>query len=182
MKQFKDHQASGQSAERMEGLWARSMRVAAMSFVLARNLTKLSPDKAMIAGLLHDIGKFYILNRACQYQDLFISDKTIWDLVDLWHVDIGAAILESWEVSDDIRTAVMEHKILTMPVTGKPTLTDVVSAANILDAHIFNQTIDQLNWETVPSALKNLDLDAEKTEKLLSETKQEIDAILQILA
>jgi putative nucleotidyltransferase with HDIG domain len=182
MKQLKDHQASGQTSERMEGLWTRSMRVAALSFVLARNLTRLSPDKAMIAGLLHDVGKFYILNRACLYQDLFVSEEALWDLVDHWHADIGAAILDSWEMSDDVRAAVMDHKEMEVVVTGKATLTDVVAAANFLDGHFVAQSIASLDWETIPAPLQNLQLDAERTEKLMRETAQELAAIMQILA
>lgn len=182
MKQLKDHQASGQTSERMEGLWTRSMRVAALSFVLARKLTRLSADKAMIAGLLHDIGKFYILNRACHYQDLFVSEQTLWELVDQWHADIGAAILESWEISDDVRAAVMDHQSLDIPVTGKPTLTDIVAAANFLDVHFVDQSIAALDWGNIPAPLKNLQLDAEKIESLMSETKQELASILKLLA
>ncbi|MBX9900925.1 MAG: HDOD domain-containing protein [Burkholderiaceae bacterium] len=182
MKQLKDHQASGQTSERMEGLWTRSMRVAALSFVLARNLSKLSPDKAMIAGLLHDVGKFYILNRACLYQDLFTSEQTLWDLVDQWHVDIGAAILDSWEISDDIRAAVMDHKSLDIPLSNRPTLTDVVAAANFLDAHFVAQSIENLDWNTRPTPLKNLQLDAERTSTLMQETTQELTAIMQVLS
>lgn len=182
MKQLKDHQASGQTSERMEGLWTRSMRVAALAFVLARNLTRLSPDKAMIAGLLHDVGKFYILNRACLYQDLFVSDEALWDLVDQWHADIGGAILDSWELPEDVRAAVMDHKSLDMAITGKATLTDVVAAANFLDAHFVAQSIASLDWSSIPVSLQNLQLDAERTEKLMKETTQELASILHILA
>lgn len=182
MKQLKDHQASGQTSERMEGLWTRSMRVAALAFVLARNLTRLSPDKAMIAGLLHDVGKFYILNRACLYQDLFVSDEALWDLVDQWHADIGAAILDSWELPEDVRAAVMDHKSLDLALTGKATLTDIVAAANFLDAHFVAQSIASLDWNNIPVPLQNLQLDAERTEKLMRETTQELASILHILA
>jgi putative nucleotidyltransferase with HDIG domain len=182
MKQLKDHQASGQTSERMEGLWIRSMRVAALSFVLARNLTRLSPDKAMIAGLLHDIGKFYILNRAYHYQNLFVSEETLWELVDQWHVDIGAAILDSWEISDDVRSAVMDHKLLDLAIMGKPTLTDIVAAANFLDAIFVDQSLASLDWSAIPISLKNLQLDAAKIEILMSDTKQELASILKILA
>ncbi len=182
MKQLKDHQSSGQTAERMEGLWTRSMRVAALSFVIARNLTKLSPDKAMIAGLLHDVGKFYILNRACLYKDLFTSEQTLWDLVDQWHVDIGAAILESWEMSEDVCIAVMEHKSLGLPLSSRPSLTDVVAAANFLDAHFVAESLEQLDWNKRPNPLKNLQLDAERTEQLMKETTSELTAIMQVLA
>lgn len=182
MKQLKDHQASGQSSERMEGLWTRSIRVAALSFVLAKNLTRLNSDKAMIAGLLHDVGKFYILNRACLYQDLFVSDAALWDLVDQWHADIGAAILESWDLPEDVRAAVMEHNSLDIAITGKASLTDIVAAANFLDAHFVAQSIDALDWNTIPVSIQNLQLDAEKTEKLMRETSQELASIMQLLS
>lgn len=182
MKQLKDQQASGQHSEAMEGLWTRSMRVAALSFVLAKNLTKLSADKAMIAGLLHDIGKFYILSRAHQYQGLFTSQEALWDLIDQWHLSIGIAILESWEVPDDVRLAVTERQRSDWPETTKPTLTDIVAAADFLDASFVSQSLDGLEWNEVPVALKNLRLDREKAETLMVQTRMEIAQILRIIS
>jgi putative nucleotidyltransferase with HDIG domain len=180
MKQLKDQQDHAVKSDQMEGLWTRSMRVAALSFVIARNRTKLSADKAMVAGLLHDIGKFYILSRANQYQGLFSSDAALWDLVDQWHTDIGAAILESWEVSEDIRLAVMDRKRTDLPEHSRPTLTDVVAAADFLDASFVKQSLDDLNEFPVP--LKNLGLDKKETEILMSETRHEMAQILKVIA
>jgi HD-like signal output (HDOD) protein len=182
MKQLKDQQANNAKSEQMEGLWTRSMRVAALSFVLAKKCSKLSPDKAMIAGLLHDIGKFYILSRAHQYQGLFSSDAALWDLVDQWHVSIGSAILESWEVSEDIRIAVMDRQRSDLPASGRASLTDVVAAADFLDASFVKQALDESEWENTPNCMKNLGLDRENTEKLMQETRTEIAQILRVIA
>jgi putative nucleotidyltransferase with HDIG domain len=182
MKQLKDQQENTSKSEQMEGLWTRSMRVAALSYVIARNRTKLSADKAMVAGLLHDIGKFYILSRAHQYQGLFTSDAALWDLIDQWHADIGAAILESWEVSDDIREAVMDRKRTDLPPHSRPTLTDVVAAADFLDVGFVKQSLNEIDWNTVPVALKNLDLNEESAIRLMTETRQEIAQILKVIA
>lgn len=182
MKQLTEHKSSGQSSQRMEGLWTRSLRVAAMSYVVAKELTKLSPEKALLAGLLHDVGKFYILNRARHYQDLFSSEKALWDVVDQWHGSIGSAILENWEMSDDIRAAVMDCRSPDIPRGSKPTLTDVVAAADFLDAHFVAKSIDVVNWNVIPPALQNLQLDEEKSEVLMNETKGELGLILQAIA
>ncbi|MFZ6646768.1 HDOD domain-containing protein [Undibacterium sp. TJN25] len=182
MKQLTEHKSTGQSSQRMEGLWTRSLRVAAMSYVVAKNLTRLSPDKALLAGLLHDVGKFYILNRARHYQDLFVSEKALWDLVDQWHGSIGAAILENWDISDDIRSAVMDCRSPDIPLAPKHTLTDVVATADFLDAHFVAKSIDVVNWKVIPPALQNLQLDQEKVEALMSETKGELGLILQAIA
>ncbi len=182
MKQLKDQQENATKSEQMEGLWTRSVRVAALSFVIAKNRSKLSPDKAMVAGLLHDIGKFYILSRAHHYQGLFHSEEALWDLVDQWHADIGAAILESWEVSDDIRAAVMDRRRIDLPLTPRASLTDVVSAADFLDASFVKQSIDELDWDSIPTSLINLKLDRDQTEAMLNETRHEMAQILKVIA
>jgi putative nucleotidyltransferase with HDIG domain len=182
MKQLKENEANGQSAERMEGLWKRSLRVAALAFVLARNFTKISPDKAMITGLLHDVGKFYILNRASHYQDLFVTEAAIWGVVDHWHVDIGAAILENWEMPEDVCQAVMNHRTSELSTSNRASLTDVIAAANFLDAHFVARSIKVLDWNSVPASLHNLQLDLPKCEQLMDDTKDELNLIFQELA
>lgn len=182
MKQLKDQQENATKSEQMEGLWTRSVRVAALSLVIAKKRSKLSPDKAMIAGLLHDIGKFYILSRAHHYQGLFNSDEALWELIDQWHASIGAAILESWEVSDDIRQAVMDRSRNDLPLTNHPSLTDVISAADFLDASFVKHSIDDLQWESIPTSLINLKLDRDQTEELMNETRHEMAQILKVLA
>lgn len=158
------------------------MRIAALSSVLAKHLTKLSPDKAMVVGLLHDIGKFYILSRAHQYQGLFSSQEILWDLIDQWHVDIGAAILDSWEVSEDIHDAVMNQKRRNFPAKGKAGLTDIVAAANFLDASFVSESLNEIDWANIPFFMQNLQLDKETSENLMSKTRLEIAQILKIIS
>ena len=57
-------------------LWERSVHVAALSYVLARKLTRLNADEAMFAGIVHDLGRFYLLSRAVDYPEL-LEDTTI---------------------------------------------------------------------------------------------------------
>ncbi|PRC95039.1 HDOD domain-containing protein [Solimicrobium silvestre] len=179
MKQLAAHQdVNGEISVLMEGLWSRSLRVAALSHVIAQNLTKVNPDDAMLAGLLHDVGKFYILNRAKHYQSLFTSHQALWNVVDDWHSNIGAAILENWEVSDDIRNAVQNFGNPKYEHLGALDLTDVIVAADILDAHFDDRSKRKLNWDELPTVLLHLELDAEKSEQLRESTKIELDQLL----
>lgn len=181
MKQLKAQQSAGQPSARIEGLWTRSVRIAALSYVLAGRITKLNPSSAMIAGLLHEVGKFYILSRAQHYQNLFVSEQTLWNLVEQWHVSISAKILDNWEMATDIRTAVMNHKLPDLPATGKPTLTDIVAAADILDAHLVANSLASIDWDNSPAALQKLALDAENVEHIMNDTKQELALIMHLL-
>ncbi len=71
--------------------------VAAFAFVLARTCTKVNPDEAMLTGMMHGIGKLYILTRAIDHPELFNSETALNDIIDEWHAGIGKAILENWE-------------------------------------------------------------------------------------
>ncbi|CAN5461097.1 hypothetical protein BH11PSE11_BH11PSE11_03670 [soil metagenome] len=181
MKQLADHQSPGKISQRTEGLWTRSVRIAALSYVLARNLTKLSPDSAMIAGLLHDVGRFYLLSRARNFEDKFASEQEMWETVEHWHARFGMAILKKWHIARDIRDAVESFGNSALPDSGSPTLGDVINAADFLDAHFIAKSINAVNWESMPNSLQHLQLDLQKSEVLMSETKDELNLILKAI-
>jgi hypothetical protein len=52
------------------GLWMHSIDVAAWSCAFAHHLKRPDPDAAMLAGLMLDIGQFYLLARAARYPAL----------------------------------------------------------------------------------------------------------------
>ncbi|TDK63512.1 HDOD domain-containing protein [Sapientia aquatica] len=182
MKQLSEHQSKGEISQLMEGLWNRSLRVASSSYVLAKHISKLNPDSAMLAGLLHDVGKFYILNRASYYQSLFTSQKALWNVVDAWHSSIGAAILENWDIPEDIRSAVQNFGNPDYNHTGVADLTDLIVAADLLDAHFDERSKQTINWEELPSSLARLSLNLEKSEQLIAYTKEELNMILQAIS
>ncbi len=51
----------------LDELWQRSAAVAAMSHAVARRFSRVNPDTAMLAGLLHGIGRLYILTRSSRH-------------------------------------------------------------------------------------------------------------------
>jgi len=77
------HRHSG-CRELSNRLWERSVHVAALSFVLARKLTRLNADEAMFAGIVNDLGRFYLLARVADYpallEDVVVLAETINDL------------------------------------------------------------------------------------------------------
>ena len=54
-------------SELTRDLWQHSIKTAAAARLLARTHTRVLPDEAMLAGLVHDLGAFYMLYRAMQY-------------------------------------------------------------------------------------------------------------------
>jgi putative nucleotidyltransferase with HDIG domain len=165
----------------VDGLWTRSIRVAALSYGIARQRSHLNPESAMLAGLLHDIGKFYILYRARDYADIFVDEAALWDVVDRWHADIGDAILQSWDIPEEISHAVRDHRDLNRSHIGPVDLTDVVTAADFLDGRFYSGTMKDFDWSAPPQALVRLGLDLESSESLMVEARQELAQIFQAL-
>lgn len=183
MKQLVQSKSSSEIPKVIDGLWKRCIRISALSFVIARRLTRVNPDTAMMAGLLLNIGKFYILNRAHAYDALFVDEAALWGVVDQWHANIGTAILESWEVPEEISNAVLNGADVNYTHRGAPDLTDVVAAADFLDG-IFYSSADgeTAEWGELPQTLIALDLDREKSTVLIEDTRDELALIFQAIA
>jgi putative nucleotidyltransferase with HDIG domain len=178
VQQLMKGKVHGATPPAIEGLWKRSVRVAALSFVIARKLTGLNADTAMLVGLLHDIGKFYILNRARDYPELFEDDAALWEVVDQWHTNVGESILESWEIPDEIGIAVRDHRDTMRSHRGPVDLTDVLIAADFLDGARQSGKIQSLDWDAVPTALNRLNMHVESCAALMQETKEELAQII----
>ena len=110
-----------------------SSRVGALSYLLAKRYKpQLGTDEAMLAGLVHDIGKFYILTRAADQPALFEDPQIMNSLLQDWHPGVGRAIIETWGFSEAIAVATDEHECLEREHIGSADITDIVIVANRL--------------------------------------------------
>lgn len=112
-------------------LWEHSMHVAALCRLLARRVGGINPDEAMFAGMVHDIGVFYLLSRAANFQELIADRHELNQLLVQWHDNIGHALLSAMGQSEELLTAVQEHECVRAMVKIK-TLSDLVYVANVL--------------------------------------------------
>lgn len=120
-------------------LWGHSVDTAAFARVLARRLTKLDPEEAMLAGLVHDIGVFYLLYLAADYPAVCDDRAEMLRLIAQWHANIGHAVLTSLELPEEITVAAAEHD-RPRSITGLRTIADVVYAANRMAGIFFRGT------------------------------------------
>ncbi len=86
-------------------LWRECITVASICQAVAKR-TKVSPDEAFLTGLLHGIGRLYIMVRAIGHTAEYGTDQTFMDLVGDWHAPIGKAVLENWRFAEQMCNAV----------------------------------------------------------------------------
>ena len=164
----------------LKELWKHSVRVAAYSYVIADRQTDINPDEAMLAGMLHDIGKFYILNKSGKYPELFNQPETLDMIMQDWHTAVGRSILDAWKFSEEIAVAADEHESLERMHFGAADLTDVVMVANLFAHQQQPAQIPDIDWEAIP-AIKQLKLTAETALEIIKESRQEMQSIIQAL-
>ncbi|MDH3588738.1 MAG: HDOD domain-containing protein, partial [Gammaproteobacteria bacterium] len=167
----------GDHKERLRKIFRESTYVAALSFALARKLTRLNPDEALMAGLLHNVGKLYILLRASDHEDFFGDDSELDTIMDEWHPQIGRAIIESWGFSESLAAAAGDHLDLERSPEGPPDLTDLVTVARLMAQPAANEEFE-------PKKVRSwtrLHLDDERHATILKDSQTEIDALASAL-
>jgi len=69
---------------------------------MAKETRSIRPDEALLAGLLHNVGKIYIIARAPREGAMQVDDPILRD----WYPGIGTAVIENWKLPEDIARAV----------------------------------------------------------------------------
>jgi len=111
--------------------WEHSIRVAAIARVLARHLGRINPDEAMLAGLVHDIGIFYLLFRAASYEEYRDNEPAMIELISGWHESIGESLLHILGLPESVVAAVQDHDHLKN-IETPCSVGDVLYFANLL--------------------------------------------------
>lgn len=159
-------------------LWNHSIQVAAISYSLAKRVKGVSADEAMFVGLVHDIGKLYILTRIEGYPEIYASSETIEHILEDWHCVIGKSILENWDFPGVIQQVIEGHDDLQYNHRGTPDLQDIVIVANLLaNKHLsLDEGDDVIPFDEVSSCVR-MDVNADTFPDIMKESQDEISEL-----
>ena len=140
-------------------VWNRSTEVAAISHVLCRQFTRLMPDQATLAGLVHQIGILPILTFAEEHDALLADSFSLNHVIDRIHPRLGERILRAWDFPDSIAVVASQYNRFQREA-GPVDYVDIVQVAT-LQSHLgSSHPYTQLDWSSVPAFAK-LGLDPE---------------------
>ena len=96
-------------------LWEHTAHVSSLANVIARHVTHQDPETAMFAGIIHEIGGFYMLSRAGDFPGFLDGDFTEW--VEGGEIEVGRAVLKKLSVPESAATAIEAYwdGFLAMP-------------------------------------------------------------------
>jgi len=108
-------QMAGAQAQRdvAARLWEHTAHVAALAQVIARRVTRQDPETAMFAGMIHEVGGFYLLSQANNFPGLLdgsLADRSDEDDETEGEFDgegeIGRAVLKALSVPEPVVAAI----------------------------------------------------------------------------
>jgi putative nucleotidyltransferase with HDIG domain len=168
--------------QRMIELWSHSSLVAAISAVLAYKAKGFDPDRAILAGLIHDIGKVPILTFADRHPKLAENTAHIDETIDRLHRLIGLNIIRKWNFPNDFDDVVIHSENWSRDTQGPPDYADIVMLAQI------HSLIGKVDIKTLPKigdlpAYRKIarHLDASGSVTVIDIAKEEIEMIRQML-
>src|SRR5678815_2864410 len=92
-------------AQDLERVWQEATLVAALAYSIGSRC-QINADESMLAGLLHNVGKLYILARANRHGSLFRDAPAPAQVMRDWHANVGKAIVENWGFPEHIAEAI----------------------------------------------------------------------------
>ena len=118
VRQMKDLSLADEHRQLAGRLWEHTASVASLARVLAHRVTRQNPDAAFFAGIVHEIGSFYLIARADGFPGLLESG------LERWHGDgeaaVGRAVLRALQVPELVLAALetLWSGFLAMPPTS----------------------------------------------------------------
>jgi HD-like signal output (HDOD) protein len=85
-------------------LWRHSAHVAALAQVIARRVSHVDAETAMFAGIVHEVGGFYLLSRAEAYPGLLDGEPDEW--IEHGETQIGRCVLQKLGVPAPVMEAI----------------------------------------------------------------------------
>ncbi len=165
-------------APRLDELWSECVTVAHFSDAVAKRSSLPFPG-AFAAGLLHGIGRIYIMVQSVKQGKSSPQVPLSAALVEAWHPVIAKAVLKNWQMDDAVCEAVGAQAELNIVRAGPPTLTDVLIASIRLAARMQN------SYDTASlnagGAFARLDLNAEACKSLIAQASEETIALQRAL-
>ena len=154
------------------GLWMHAVDVSAWAYAFAHHLERRDPDTAMLAGLMLQLGQFYLLARAARYPALEGNMNRFAEAVAFWDEPVRNAILEVFEMPEVIIDACSSDPLAPSPWPPEA-MNDIVHLA-ALAAETPNPFDNLLGMQRRPELFEASlgDIEAERFDALVAEARE----------
>jgi HD-like signal output (HDOD) protein len=162
-------------AKPLNELWRDCILVASVSQAVAER-TKISPDEAFLTGLLHGIGRLYIMVRSVGHAERFGADQSFLELIADWHASIGKAVLENWGFAEEMCNAVGDQDDHERRWAHGNELSDILAVSVVLATAMKSPSSPPVATEQI-RAFQHLGLTAQDCAAILTQARHHLASL-----
>lgn len=167
----------------LKNTWQQSTYCAAIAATLSQKLNLFNSDRAMLAGLMQDIGTLPILDKLSDYPEILDDSALTEEIIQRYSSQVGVQVLTSWYFDEDMIEVVRERENWQRDQQGKADLTDLILVAKL---HSYIGTEQGRSLPLIDSipAFQKLpcgELTPDQSLSILSDAKQDIAEIQGLL-
>jgi len=118
--------------EQFRAIWESCARLAATSYSLARHRQRADADQALLAGMLHAVGKLFVLTRVSRFPVLMSDGAIASEIDNVWHARAARVLLARWDLPQEVVEAACGFDQATAAGGGPASLGDVLLSAHYL--------------------------------------------------
>lgn len=161
---------------KMKEIWDNNISIAMYAYFLAKHF-KLNEDFAMMAGMLHSLGKLPIIDYAGKHSEL-VEDTRVFDyLINTLQKPLGIKILRQWEFDDELISVVENYDEIDKDRPGEVDVVDIVVVAYCFQSDTQENPLD---WYRV-KALRKMRLSRNELCKILQTARGEVAEMSNIM-
>ncbi|NOT10534.1 MAG: HDOD domain-containing protein [Methylococcaceae bacterium] len=140
--------------EHFRKTWEQSINVSSISRALTAFAPHLNRDEAMLAGLIHQIGKlpiFMLVEKIPEFRD---SPSRMAKLLEKAHPAIGKLIMDTWNFPEELKLVASEYVNFQYDSGPKADYVDIVQVAFLQSIAGTDHPASRVDCSTVPSFAK----------------------------
>lgn len=164
---------------KMREVWNKSTEIAGICHALCRHYTRLAPDQATLAGLVHQIGALPILTYAEEHSELLADSISLNHVIERIHPIIGDRILKAWDFPAPIASVPGQHLDFNRD-SVKVDYVDIVQVATLQSYLGSHHPYTELDWSNIPAFAK-LGLDPKANLKEDEDLSAAMEAAMSML-
>ena len=159
-------------------VWARSMQYSCMSHAVAAQTDGLNQETAFMCGLLHEVGKLYILTKAKDFPEFLGEQEAFNDVLNEWHSQVGRCIVEAWGFPQPVVESMVAAEFLDEHTHLPPEMVDVVFVAGML---LHDSDNDAQEFGVVPACQK-LGINEDSKHRISTAYQEKLASVRQSFA
>ena len=169
--------------KRMHVLWKHSAQIAALCFVLAREIKGMSAEEALLIGLVHDVGAIAILNYIQKFPELAQDEVALEETIDRMRGELGAMILRKWNFPPAVVAGARDAETWLRRHNREVDFTDLLIVAQAHERLRKHQLDGLPPLEKISAIQRVLGQDAtpEKSLDILHAAKAQVDQMRSVL-